>query len=48
MSKEPFAERVKHTQNFPYPERGATVYENPTTFIWVPVEGGLRVHRQHP
>lgn len=39
MSRTPFAERTKYTQNFPYPECGATIYENPPTFIWVPVEG---------
>ena len=38
MSK-PFDERTKSTQNFPYPECGAVVFENPPTFIWVPVNG---------
>ncbi len=32
-------ERTARTQNFPYPECGAVVYENPPTFIWVPKEG---------
>ena len=35
----PFDERTKSTQNFPYPECGATVFENPPTLIWVPVAG---------
>ena len=39
MSKIPFCERERHTQNFPYPECGAVVFENPPTLIWVPVSG---------
>lgn len=31
-------ERTSNTQNFPFPAEGETVYENPPTFIWVPVE----------
>ena len=31
-------ERTSFTQNFPFPENKETVYENPVTFIWVPVE----------
>ena len=30
--------RTRDSQNFPFPERGETVYENPVTFIWVPVD----------
>ena len=31
--------RTSYRQNFPFPENGETVYENPVTFIWVPVNG---------
>lgn len=32
-------ERTSHSQNFPFPENGEVVYENPVTFIWVPASG---------
>lgn len=35
-------ERVSYTQNFPFPENGEVVYENPVTFIWIPVDEANR------
>ena len=32
-------ERTSYTQNFPFPENGEVIYENPPTLIWIPVEG---------
>lgn len=32
-------ERTAPTQNFPFPGEGEAVFENPPTFIWVPVDG---------
>ena len=32
-------ERLKFTQNFPFPEDGEIIYENPPTLVWVPVVG---------
>lgn len=31
-------ERTSHTQNFPFPENGEVIFENPPTLIWVPAE----------
>lgn len=31
-------ERTSYTQNFPFPENGEVIYENPPTLIWVPVD----------
>lgn len=35
-------ERTSYTQNFPFPENGEIIYENPPTFIWIPVEGAAK------
>lgn len=31
-------ERTSYTQNFPFPENGEIIFENPPTLIWVPAE----------
>ena len=31
-------ERTAETQNFQFPTENETVYENPMTFIWIPVD----------
>ena len=32
-------ERTSYSQNFQFPSEGEVVFENPPTFIWIPVEG---------
>ncbi len=32
-------QRTSYTQNFPFPENGEVIFENPPTLIWVPAEG---------
>lgn len=35
-------ERTSHSQNFQFPSEGEVIYENPPTFIWIPVEAAKK------